>query len=386
MAKTPDPTQPKIAPSEQIWTLLNTMPNSDGWRMIAEQADSHTLQTAAVDALAHGHQRVYDALQPYLTGQPTTAIATVELADEAETDALQTIELTDDETNRLAVSAEIGRFLGRRQMSEAITKLVTVTSLLDLQKIKEFKQYKGLVIHDENGKLVTVTTFAKFCELVVGRPVASVDNDLRNLAVLGPELVESMQAIGIGPGTMRSLRQIPADERNELVAAAKTANKDEFLELAESLIERHLKEKTKLTTKTERLETELSASRARVENLRRKSEELEDELHKNDLRTPTMDETMAELVNKLTQFMSLKITPGIAAGVRSGVKQLIEYGDAHDTDWRQFVAGLFCNAEREFALLRHDFGIPSRPDGDGMPDWVRGTDWGKKILAEREAE
>lgn len=61
MAKKPDPTEYQLPPSEQIWTLLNTMPDSDGWRIIAEQADSQTLQTAIVEA--HGKTYVEVARQ-----------------------------------------------------------------------------------------------------------------------------------------------------------------------------------------------------------------------------------------------------------------------------------------------------------------------------------
>lgn len=139
-------------------------------------------------------------------------------------------------------TALIHERIGRRQAFSAIEKIGNVTNLLDLQKIKETKAYKGykaLV----NGELVSITTFAEYCVHVEGRSREAIDLELQNFQKLGEELYDAMRNIGIGPSNMRSLRKLPDDERVALLEIAQAGDKDSFVELAETLISKHQKEK-----------------------------------------------------------------------------------------------------------------------------------------------
>jgi hypothetical protein len=136
----------------------------------------------------------------------------------------------------------IGKRLGRKEMRQAFEKFGTITDLVELQRIKETKQYKGFV-HFDGEERVTITTFSEYCLHVEGRSVESVDLDLRNLRIFGEEFFDAMQRIGIGPGTMRDLRALPEDERQALLQVAQEADKDAFVDLASSLISKHEKEK-----------------------------------------------------------------------------------------------------------------------------------------------
>jgi hypothetical protein len=269
----------------------------------------------------------------------------------------------------LQASALIAQRSGRRQALDAIQKLITVSNILDLQRIKEGKLYKGSVV-SVDGKFVTLRTWGQFCELVEGRPRATVDLDLLNLKAFGPEFFDSMQKIGIGPGTMRSLRQIPEDERSELEKAAREANRDEFLELAETLITKHAKEKAELTKKLDDSERALSASRERVERLRQRVEEHEDAEHARSLNPPPPDEEAAQLRDALTRFMHQQKAALMTSG-RRGIMELLFHGEKHGEDHKVFIAGLLCEWERELNILRADFGIDDKPDANPVPEWMR---------------
>jgi hypothetical protein len=74
----------------------------------------------------------------------------------------------------------IGERIGRKQITTAIQKLLTVTDLVDLKKIKESKSYKDYRHLAEDGKLVTITSFEEYCIHIEGRSRESVDLDLSN--------------------------------------------------------------------------------------------------------------------------------------------------------------------------------------------------------------
>lgn len=143
--------------------------------------------------------------------------------------------------------------VGRRQAYAMVAKLLTVADLVDLQNIKESKSYKGYIHQDESGNRQPVVTWEDFCLLVEGRSRQTIDNEILNLNALGPELFESMRTVGIGPGTMRAIRQLPEDKQQLIQQAVDTANKDDLAEFVEHLIEKHAKEKNKLTKKVEDL-------------------------------------------------------------------------------------------------------------------------------------
>lgn len=147
---------------------------------------------------------------------------------------------------QVAFSQRIGERIGRRRAADAFSKLVTVTDLLELQQIKDSREYRGLSFAAPDGKVVTVTTWADFCEVVEGRSVEKVDLDLLNVRTFGAGFMEAAQRMGIGYRELREMRAIPADQRSELVAAAQLGDRETLIDIAESLIERHAKEKTAL--------------------------------------------------------------------------------------------------------------------------------------------
>jgi hypothetical protein len=82
---------------------------------------------------------------------------------------------------QVAFSQRIGARFGRRRLADTMSKLVTVTSLAELQQIKDSGAYKGYQLMDEvTGEVVTVTTWDSFCVLVEGRSREQVDTHARH--------------------------------------------------------------------------------------------------------------------------------------------------------------------------------------------------------------
>lgn len=166
--------------------------------------------------------------------------------------------------DQIAFSERIGARRGRLRFAEAVQKLVTVTDLMELQRIKESKEYKGLQAISEDGKPVTVTTWEEYCLTVEGRSREQVDRDLLNLRTFGTEFMEAVQRLGVGYRELRDMRQLPEDERTALLEVAKSGDKDGLLDIAESLIAKHAKEKAELKGQVESLETLVQAKQEAV--------------------------------------------------------------------------------------------------------------------------
>ncbi|TAL45702.1 MAG: hypothetical protein EPN89_11860, partial [Methylovulum sp.] len=136
----------------------------------------------------------------------------------------------------------ISERVGRKQVFNVIQKISNVTDLVDLQKIKQSKAYKGFQILID-GKPVIITTFEEYCRYVEGRSYESIKLELANLKQLGEEFFDAMRQIGIGPATMRDYRKLPDDDKQALLEVAQNGDKDSFVELVSTLIIKHDREK-----------------------------------------------------------------------------------------------------------------------------------------------
>jgi len=158
-------------------------------------------------------------------------------------------------------SAVINQRIGRRQMASMVQKLVTVADLVDLQNLKESKGYKNFTT-EIDGKVVIITTWEEYCTAIEGRSRESVDLDLKNLNSLGPELFESMRTVGLGPSTMRAIRNLPDDSQALIQQAVATKNKDDLAEFIEQIIVKSAKEKETVTKQLDEAKADLEAKDA----------------------------------------------------------------------------------------------------------------------------
>lgn len=167
---------------------------------------------------------------------------------------------------QIQFSQQIGARIGRRQMASLFQKLVTVTDLVELQAIKDSREYRGMSYQAPDGKLVTVTTWDDYCTKVEGRSREQIDEDLRNLRAFGEDFLNEMQTHGIGYRQLRELRQIPEAERVELLE--QTGSKELTEEVIADLLDKHRKQladkdKQVQAAEKKKVEAEQSAEAAR---------------------------------------------------------------------------------------------------------------------------
>ncbi|MEC4724545.1 hypothetical protein HWQ46_03155 [Shewanella sp. D64] len=138
--------------------------------------------------------------------------------------------------------------LGQVQAFNFISKLVTVTELKVLQNIKESKSYKGLTYKNENGELVTVTSWDECCQYILLTDRRNVDNRLITLEQFGEEFFEASKSMGLGYRDLRKLRQLPESDQNLVIdsEAIDMGDKEAVKELIEDLTDKHATEKVHL--------------------------------------------------------------------------------------------------------------------------------------------
>ena len=312
----------------------------------------HTAEALEVDDAFHA------AVEEH---QQTKALA--ELANQAQnTAAALSSVVTEDH-------ALVNQLLGQAQMAGASEDFFRTVRTSKLAYVKENKLYKAIAGQKDPHGAELRGTWEEFCGLL-NRSVDQVDRDIANLRAFGEEALESMGRMGIGYREMRQYRKLPADQKDALIEAAKTGDKEVFIDLAEEIISKHTFEKAELINSLEEAKAD---HEAQGELLAKKSKELDEtrlELEKTRRRiqTQTPDATMQQLHTEASAFFSeaqslfkLKLQPAFEA--------LAEAGKEHGTDQRQYMAGLLQVLESHISALRDEFDLPENLTG-GQPDWM----------------
>lgn len=145
----------------------------------------------------------------------------------------------------------MNQLLGQAQMAGAFEEFSRTVRTSKLAFVKENRLYRALSgKKSPHGAEILTGTWEEFCNLL-GRSVDQVDRDISNLRAFGEEALESMSRMGIGYRELRQYRRLPEDQKTALIEAAKSGDKDSFLDLAEELISRHTKEKEELQQQLE---------------------------------------------------------------------------------------------------------------------------------------
>lgn len=148
----------------------------------------------------------------------------------------------------------VNQLLGQAQMADAIAKLSATVAVTKMAYVKEHGLYKSIAgLTDRDGSRLS-GTWEEFCKLL-GTSAPKVNEDINNLQSFGEEALDSMGRMGIGYREMRQYRRLPDDEKTALLEAAKTGDKDTFLDLAEEIVARNAR-------KEEQLSLELNEAKA----------------------------------------------------------------------------------------------------------------------------
>lgn len=200
---------------------------------------------------------------------------------------------------------------GQLSVSRAVRKVIGISDLLAVSKIKESKSYKGYSYIDDNGNRKDISTFEEYCLVIELRSRQSVDLDLQNLKALGGELFEALAGLGLGPTKMRELRNLSGGSIEGAQALAAEGDSKKLLDMIRDQAVLHDQEKvvleSKLTKEKEVIQGELTEAVATLnsrDRLLRESREncnkLEEQVSEREHRLSTWDGKVAELNIEIT--------------------------------------------------------------------------------------
>ncbi|MEK0158657.1 hypothetical protein WLQ65_05790 [Pseudoalteromonas piscicida] len=181
----------------------------------------------------------------------------------SDSNVTEVIDLKVQQQLELAAKQDVLMAIGQLQAFSNFRKYTTVGEILIYKKIKESKQYKGLVYKDDSGKSLTVRDLKDLCSHFFGCTYSTMEEKLTNLEAFGEEFFEASAKIGVGVRDLRSLRQLPDDQQQLVIEseAVEVGNKEAVQELIDELKTKHKKENDKLAQELDATERMLKASR-----------------------------------------------------------------------------------------------------------------------------
>lgn len=271
--------------------------------------------------------------------------------------------------------------IGALKATEFVRKLVTVTTIKMLAEIKEAKQYKGLKII-LNEELVTSPTWDQFCQHI-GLSREKVDEDIRNLNLLGEDFLETSQKIGVGYRELRKLRQLPESDREVVIngEAVKTEDRESLIDLIEEMSAKHAKEKDQLKARVADLESSDAAKEQIIKTKDQKNNELLEENTK--LKSPVEIQKRQESEAEQLQKQALQLMQKAVLTFLDAASQFnIDMNAAVESCMDPFVV------EQYEANIRMTYqSIAQRCNDAGLPiDFAQMVtpDWLTEVLLENE--
>lgn len=89
--------------------------------------------------------------------------------------------------------------------------------------------------------------------------------------------------------------------------------------------------------------------------------------------TPPPDVEGQEIRKEASQF-AFEAESVVRGKLRAAFQSLAEHAEKHGMAHDDFMAGLLCQVEVSIKQLRGEFGVKDAPDGEEVPDWLRGGD------------
>lgn len=148
-----------------------------------------------------------------------------------------TVTLHHAEVEATILANELG---GKIKQADLIETASRLSVLYDLERIKQSKGYKGAQVrHARTGELVTVNKWDDYCE-AIGRDRKVIDEDLKNLATFGDNLIKLQDSHGIGYRSLRRIRAgllelSPEEQETALIRLTGAEDKEEVLGLVDEL-------------------------------------------------------------------------------------------------------------------------------------------------------
>ena len=271
------------------------------------------------------------------------------------------------------------QLLGRIQMAEGFAKLATVSSLRNLQIVKESKLYKGLPRTTASGKVETVSTFDEFCGLL-GVSARHVNEQLQNLQLIGEDALEAMSRIGLGYRDLRKLRKLDNEDRQAVIESVgeeiNAGDKEAVVILIDDLAAKHAKEKAELKQQVDDAKADQDATEKLVAKKNEKIDALSQQLEG---RSNEIASEHAERCQKDLQDAAMKADSSVRE-VTYAIEMAFDSHEEPSYYIRWLASQTVIALEKQLEAARRTYALensetaPNRPEDWGITDipwWTR---------------
>ena len=325
---------------------------------------------------------------PSKRGRKATAVdhpALPAIADDNAKAMLDTAEELGAGLNMVLGYEEPLRQLGQLEAFEFTKRVSDVATAQIFENLKNTKAYVGLPYVDTDGKTKRISTIEELCEVKFGKTARRMLDLSHNLRLLGPDLYEQSEKLGLRNIDYKALRALPEDDQALVKKAIEeTGSREEVIDLLQKMAARHHGEKKALTQQVEEAKQESAAKDAVNQQKTQKIEELVEKINRRDGMTEAeklidmeraLQEStllaighMAVVRQRIADVRALDRTPhGLYVACANTLQRVISEAVGIATDWG-IALELFDKAG-EMEAGDPAFDNPNAGDDNGG-DWI----------------
>lgn len=195
---------------------------------------------------------------------------------------------------------EVHRQIGQIDGLEFTRRVVDVAIAQIFENLRNSGKYKGLPYKDADGNTRRVVTLVEFCEVKLGKSYNRCGELARNLRLLGPELYEQSERLGLRNIDYKALRALPEDDQVLIKQALEdSTSRDQVIDLMQEMAVKHAQARA---AHEEALAEEKAESEGKDRLLAQKTQRINELVaEKNRADALTADERATELETALTQ-------------------------------------------------------------------------------------
>lgn len=288
----------------------------------------------------------------------------------------------ENDFNREKAEAHI--LLGRAEAFNFAKRFLEFGELKTIEKIKEKKAYKGLLVIDKNtGEEKRIGTFKEFCQHL-GISYETVNNHLNYLRDLGEPLYKESLRLGVSDKEMRRLRKLPdetiidiakidfSEDEDKSRLVEKLAEAEKMVEKLSDTIEEQAEELNEAKQQLEETRENYYAQERFIQNKNDHIDRISSDLAKAQrlIETMTPDEEGAKLREEATT-LSYQAEAILRGKVYAAFKALTEHSERTGIAHKQFMSGMLAEYQLILSELKTEFQINDTPSDSDLPEWAK---------------
>ena len=189
-------------------------------------------------------------------------------AQHSDEKANHAIQIMDKQNPDLADALKLAQLQGSWKMASAFQRISAGATVSSMASLLEGNRFKKLPIEVDGGAFRAATDKNEFCRLVFNKTRSQCSELISDFKACNNdiELYDAYVSLGLHRDQRRLFRKLPEAEREEAInSAVEKGDKDEVLDLIESMAARHAEEKEAHTREKEALEQQLQRAQSERE-------------------------------------------------------------------------------------------------------------------------